>query len=208
MVLGARGASYKDYETHQFNKMGANDSATGPGSRWIRKFDVKNGQDLGKYLFSLPGQLVGSPVLCVGARLGGEVRAFNTLPQVSLAVGVDFNPGERNPLVMYGDAHDLHQFKAGSFGSMYSNVIDHIMHIDRFASEARRVLVPRGTLLVHMLHQSLEQDKWAVRDMIKEHKAIDSQIVAAGFEHAVPPLHQKNYARMLIHKYVYRSTAK
>merc|ERR1712194_915470 len=92
--------------------------------------------------------------------------------------------------------------------AMYSNVIDHIMHIDRFASEARRVLVPRGTLLVHMLHQSLEQDKWAVRDMIKEHKAIDSQIVAAGFEHAVPPLHQKNYARMLIHKYVYRSTAK
>jgi hypothetical protein len=38
--------------------------------------------------------LVGARVLCIGARLGGEVRAFKSLG--ALAVGIDLNPGGYN----------------------------------------------------------------------------------------------------------------
>ena len=78
------------------------------------------------------------------------------------------------------------------------------MYIDLFASEAHRVLRRDGSLFVHLLHQSLEQDQFAVHDLIKERFQIDAQILHAGFVHAVPPLTERNYAGMLMHKYVYR----
>jgi hypothetical protein len=46
---------------------------------------------------------IASPVLVIGARLGGEVRAFQELPEVSLAIGLDVAPGEKNPYVLYGN---------------------------------------------------------------------------------------------------------
>ena len=112
-------ADHSSYESFQYSKMGNETSASvgSVGMKWIRTFDAKNEQGLVRYLSKKNVRpLVGSPVLCVGARLGGEVRAFQSLPEVQLAIGVDFNPGEKNPLVMYGDAHSLQQFKNGTFG--------------------------------------------------------------------------------------------
>ena len=133
---------------------------------YIRRFDAQNGQDLLRYL-EQPGirTLVVSPVLCVGARLGGEVRSFQVLAHVSLAIGVDLNPGTKNPLVLYGNAHSLWQFKDGAFGSVFSNVLNHVLHIDQFATEAHRVLASGGTLLIHLHLNSMEVDQWAVNDM-------------------------------------------
>ena len=54
----------------------------------------------------------GKSILCVGARLGGEVRAFTRLG--ALAVGIDFNPGVRNAWSMWGDATRL-QFADSAF---------------------------------------------------------------------------------------------
>ena len=52
-------------------------------------------------------QNIKAPILCVGARLGGEVRAFKYITKSSDVVGIDFNPGKNNPDVIYGDAMDL-----------------------------------------------------------------------------------------------------
>lgn len=194
---------YAAYEALQFSKLG-NDTVSGVSMKWIQRFDRKNEQDLHRYIAQPHvARYVRGPVLCVGARLGGEVRAFQRLPHVALAIGVDFNPGVKNPHVMFGDAHNLQQFKNGTFGALYSNVLDHILYIDRFAAEAHRVMTPDGSLFVHMLHQSREQDKYAVRDMIEGRTTIERDIESAGWVNAMAPVTERNYARMPIHKYVY-----
>lgn len=174
------------YEALQASKLGqygvSTDAARAKLDMYVRRFDSQNSRELLAYL-SQPHirTLVSSPVLCVGARLGGEVTAFNALPHVTLAIGVDLNPGPRNGRVLHGNAHDLWQFKNGSFGTLFTNVLDHVLHIDRFASEAHRVLSTNGTLLVHLGLNSLLQDKWAVQDVLKDQGAIRSTIEAAGF---------------------------
>merc|ERR1712194_70287 len=90
-------------------------------------------------------ELRGTNVLCVGARLGGEVRAFHRLG--ALAIGIDFNPGAHNLLVLAGDAHNL-QFPDSVFSIVFSNIMDHIMDPRAFFAEAHRVLRPAGTLLL------------------------------------------------------------
>ncbi|NUN47289.1 MAG: class I SAM-dependent methyltransferase [Candidatus Brocadiae bacterium] len=83
--------------------------------------------------------------LCLGARLGAEVRAFRDagIP----AVGIDLNPGPRNPDVLRGDFHRL-PFRAGAFGAVYTNSLDHVLDLDRICGEASRVLTAEGTFVV------------------------------------------------------------
>ena len=95
------------------------------------------------------GSHIASPVLCVGARLGAEVKAFRAAVPGLLSVGTDYNPGNRNPYVMWGDAHSL-QFSPNSLAVLYTNVLDHIRNTSTFAREAHRVLRPNGTLWVEM----------------------------------------------------------
>jgi len=85
----------------------------------------------------------GTNVLCVGARMGGEVRAFNRLG--AMAIGIDFNPGPRNLFVLPGDAHNL-QFSDGVFSHVFSNIVDHIIDVRAFFAEVYRVLRPAGRL--------------------------------------------------------------
>jgi hypothetical protein len=136
--------------------------------------------------------LVYSPVLVVGARLGGEVRAFQAMPQVQLAIGVDVAPGKDNKYVMFGDAHSLDQFKNGTFGTLYCNVVDHILYIDMFGRASRRVLRAGGTLFVDFNHQSLKDDSLAVHDLIAERPEMVRQILGTGFEQ----VHQYVCARL------------
>ena len=85
--------------------------------------------------------LRGKTVLCLGARLGGEVRAFKALGAVAL--GIDLNPGRSNMDVVAGDFHAL-PFPDASFDYAYSNVLDHVFDRDRFAAEACRVVKAGG----------------------------------------------------------------
>lgn len=103
-------------------------------------------------------KLAKSSVLCVGARLGGEVRVLTMLG--ALAVGIDFNPGERNPWVQWGDATRL-QFANETFDFVYTNVIDHITPLEKFAVEAMRVLKPGGKLVLHVAHNA--PDAWSTQ---------------------------------------------
>lgn len=85
--------------------------------------------------------LRGQSILCLGARLGGEVRAFKRLG--ALAVGIDIEPGEKNPHVLHGDFHEV-AFPDGSFDHVFTNAIDHAFELERLLDEVVRVLKPGG----------------------------------------------------------------
>jgi SAM-dependent methyltransferase len=88
-----------------------------------------------------PLGLEGKSVLCLGARFGGEVRAFTRLG--ALAIGLDLNPGRDNLFVLPGDVHKL-QFADSCFDVVYTNILDHIFDVEKFFQEIRRVLKPGG----------------------------------------------------------------
>ena len=83
---------------------------------------------------------------------------------------VQFNPGQRNPSVMWGDAHAL-RFSNATFGTVYVNVLDHILGAEQFVEEAHRVLAARGTLFVDM--DQNEPDEWTVRDLREEREDLE-----------------------------------
>lgn len=118
----------------------------------------------------------GKTALCIGARQGGEVRAIQNLG--ALAIGVDFNPGEKNKHVLYGSATDL-QFSSGVFDIIYSNILDHIDDIDTFFSEVFRV-AKNGSFLLLDLDQN-KPDKWSVRDLRGQVELITSKVQNMGW---------------------------
>ncbi|MDP9005115.1 MAG: class I SAM-dependent methyltransferase, partial [Verrucomicrobiota bacterium] len=87
----------------------------------------------------------GRGVLCLGARIGTEVKAFLDLG--SFAIGIDLNPGKENRYVLPGDFHDL-QFAPGSVDVVYTNSLDHAFDIDRIAKEVLKVLKHDGLFIV------------------------------------------------------------
>ena len=121
-------------------------------------------------------EIGGKSVLCVGARRGGEVRAFQDLG--ALAIGIDFNPGERNKHVLYGSASEL-QFASNVFDVIYSNILDHIKDLNSFYDEIRRV-TRHDALLLLDLDQNVP-DKWSVRDLRNKVDELSLQIQKKGW---------------------------
>jgi SAM-dependent methyltransferase len=89
----------------------------------------------------------GESVLCLGARLGSEVKAFLDLG--CFAVGIDLNPGEANPYVLPGDFHHI-QFAEGSIDITFTNSLDHVYDIKKFIDELSRVLKPGGIFIIEV----------------------------------------------------------
>ena len=89
--------------------------------------------------------ICGKKVICLGARLGGEVRAFKRLG--ALAIGVDVEPGMKNAHVLWGDVHNL-QFPDGAFDVAFTNIVDHLFDVERFVRETWRILNEEGMLIV------------------------------------------------------------
>ncbi|WP_421710285.1 class I SAM-dependent methyltransferase [Algihabitans sp.] len=87
-------------------------------------------------------------VLCLGARLGTEVRALHALGVFS--VGIDLNPGSDNRHVLPGDFHAV-AFPDRSVHAIYTNAMDHVFTIEQFMGEVRRLLVPGGHFVVDMV---------------------------------------------------------
>ena len=164
------------YEAQQASKLNKH-------LRSIRPLDEDLERSLSKRLERLSAiNLIHSPVLCVGARLGGEVRAFHNLRtaegEAMLAIGVDFNPGTRNAFVLWGDAHHL-QFNDHIFHTLFINILDHVKNVTAFALEARRVLAPGSVLMVDM--DGNAPDRWSVRDLRKSKAELVAEIQEAGF---------------------------
>jgi SAM-dependent methyltransferase len=87
-------------------------------------------------------------VLCLGARLGTEVRALHALGH--FAVGIDLNPGESNPYVLPGDFHAI-VFPDGSVDAVYTNALDHVFDLDKVIGEVGRLLRPGGVLVIDLV---------------------------------------------------------
>jgi len=95
-------------------------------------------------------------VLCLGARLGGEVQAFLNLG--CFAIGVDLNPGVDNQYVKYGDFHHL-AIASSSTDIVYCNCFDHCLEPEKVLSEIRRVLNSDGVFMLEAKQGSGETDK-------------------------------------------------
>jgi SAM-dependent methyltransferase len=129
--------SYVDYIHHQKEKLSKNYQAL-----------VQNDIEYEKLVFDRykdrPG-LNGKSLICLAARLGGEVRAFKRLG--ALAIGIDIEPGNYNPDVLFGDFHKLN-FPDGVFDIAFTNAIDHVFDLDRFITEVKRILKEDGIFII------------------------------------------------------------
>lgn len=175
--VAARASAPSTYEQHQASKIGRKKAANNAVDPFFVKLDRTIEAELGAHLGAHLGpdlaprralSFAGKRVLCVGARLGGEVRAFARLG--ALAVGVDFNPGPRNSWSLWGDA-TMMQFANGTFDFLYSNILDHIQPEATFAAEAARLLTPgTGRLLAYA--DLNPPDDFSVRDF-RQQGALD-----------------------------------
>lgn len=126
---------------------------------WVRKVDHHVERELRQRLSDV--NLRGLSVLCVGARAGGEVRALRSAG--AFAVGIDLQPAADTNLVLVGDAERL-QFADGSVDRVFTNILDHLPRLHRFAHEVARVLKPGGYFVADVHLQLRESDAWSVRD--------------------------------------------
>ena len=136
-----RYASYEAYVQHQASKLDA------VYERRKEKDEVEI--DEFRRRFSTCVELEGKRVaVCLGARLGTEVKALHELGY--FGIGIDLNPGPNNEWVLYGDFHHL-AFMSGSVDAVYTNALDHVFDLGRVLTEAHRVLRADGILIVDLL---------------------------------------------------------
>ncbi len=133
--------SYEDYVRHQSAKL----------EQIFHRLKETEREDFEEFRrrFSLCGALADSrSVLCLGARMGTEVKALHALGY--FAVGIDLNPGPDNPYVLPGDFHAL-VFPDHSVDAVYTNAFDHAFEPERILAEVVRVLRPGGLFIMDQL---------------------------------------------------------
>jgi SAM-dependent methyltransferase len=133
-------ASYEEYVDHQASKL----------DKIAHRLREKEDEDLAEFRRRFEGctALAGArSVLCLGARLGTEVRALHDLGY--FAIGIDLNPGERNPYVLPGDFHGI-VFPDGSADAVYTNALDHVFSLEKVVREVWRLLRPGGVFVADL----------------------------------------------------------
>ena len=133
--------TYDEYVTHQAGKL----------DKIVHRLKETEEEDFAEFKprFEDCAPLAESrSVLCLGARLGTEVRALHALGY--FAVGIDLNPGSDNFYVLPGDFHKL-VFPAGSVDAVYTNTMDHVFDLEKVLSEVQRVLRPGGLFVTDLL---------------------------------------------------------
>jgi len=140
--------NYEDYVKHQKSKLSNLldfDNFFDFGR--MEKYDREYRETLKQRIKENEELKQGMSCLCLGARLGTEVKSFIDLG--IFAVGVDLNPGKNNKYVVVGDFHNL-QYSDNSVDIIFSNSIDHSLYLDDFLLEAQRVLKPDGYFLIEI----------------------------------------------------------
>jgi SAM-dependent methyltransferase len=135
-----RYASYEEYLEHQSSKL----------DRIAHRLREKEDEDFAEFRrrFATCAALAGArSILCLGARLGTEVRALHDLGY--FALGIDLNPGEKNPYVLPGDFHRI-VFPDGSVDAVYTNALDHVFSLEEVVGEVHRVLRPGGVFVADL----------------------------------------------------------
>lgn len=167
---------YKDYGSyvqHQQSKLAG-------GLPWLKDYDLAYRATLYGRLCETDIPIAGKSVLCLGARIGTEVKAF--IDAECFAVGVDVNPGQNNQYVIPGDFHEL-VWPDRSIDIVFTNSFDHALDIAKMIQEIHRVLKDGGYLIFEDLcggkpHSSggpFESFSFETNDLI-------SDLVEAGFE--------------------------
>ena len=128
--------SYDDYLELQASKLELVD---------LQAHEDRFRQVLRERTVDLEPAALGKTAICLGARLGAEVRALRDLGY--FAVGVDLCPGENNAFVLFGDFHHL-EFPDDSVDLVYTNSLDHALDLTRVLQEVARVLKPSGRFVV------------------------------------------------------------
>jgi hypothetical protein len=145
-------SSYDEYVRHQQSKLKFLD---------LTDYDVNYRRQLAERLRSLALPRPAATVLCLGARLGTEVKAFRDLG--CFAVGLDLNPGPANQFVLPGDFHDV-QFPTGSVDVIFTNSFDHAFDPAKLLGEITRLLRPDGLLIIEAIQgeaQDIAPDHYA-----------------------------------------------
>ncbi len=184
-----RYGTYEDYLEHQAEKLDLIHA----------RREVKDQGELEEFLrrFRTCPELAGKRnALCLGARLGTEVKA---LQQLGLfALGIDLNPGPANPYVAYGDFHHL-AFADNSVDVVYTNALDHVFDLERVIAEVSRVLAPAGVFVLDLLPGyeegftpgEYESTHWPTKAVL-----LDKVAAAGGFAvHGVRDLGQRRRDR-------------
>ena len=136
--------SYRSYEAYLAHQKGKLDRLP---PEQLREYDVAYRSALRDRLSAGDVTWTGASVLCLGARLGTEVKAFLDLG--CFAIGIDLNPGADNRYVVTGDFHHL-QFPSASTDVVFTNSLDHALDINQVASEVKRVLKPGGRFVLEI----------------------------------------------------------
>ena len=132
--------NYTDYEAYLEKQISKLDGRLG----WCQKRSEELRVALGHRLKVMRIE-AGLSVLCLGARLGGEVQAFIDIG--CFAVGLDLNPGDKSMFVIHGDFHQL-QFADSSINIVYINCFDHCLEPAKLLGEIHRVLKHKGRLIL------------------------------------------------------------
>ena len=133
-LIKRRYPSYEAYLGHQSAKLDA----------IIDRLHRTEEEDLAVFLrrFEACGPLrEARSVLCLGARLGTEVKALHRLGH--FAIGIDLEPGPDNRYVLPGDFHRV-VFPDDSIDALYTNALDHVFDLEQVLSEIDRLLRPKG----------------------------------------------------------------
>ena len=127
--------SYKTYTNHQSEKT----------KNISLSWDFEKKVTLFKKRFSLVKDYSSGKVLCLGARFGEEVVAFNSLGFE--AFGIDLVPRASN--ILKGDFNNL-PFKSELFNVVYTNSLDHVYDIDLIFENVYRVLKEEGYFILDL----------------------------------------------------------
>ena len=122
--------------------------------------------------------------ICLGSRTGQEVVALQELG-VNDTKGIDLV--EFEPYTQKGDIHNV-DFPDNHFDLAFTNIFDHSIYPEKFASEIERILKPNGYLIIHF-QIDIHQDKFTeviiddfneVKNLFKNFDIISEQNIDTG----------------------------
>jgi SAM-dependent methyltransferase len=139
MLYKRKYQDYQHYLCHQGEKLSKN-------IEHFQEISIEKFENFREILRDISPKIPGGKVLCLGARLGEEVRAFRDWGHAD-AVGIDINPGPNNEYVIEGDFHNI-PFENAVFDGVYCNCLDHAWDLRAVSQETARVLKPNGILVL------------------------------------------------------------
>ena len=131
---------YNEYTTHQLRKTTSDKIVKRESDNF-----AENVEEFKRVFAPYVSEYDIKTAMCAGARMGAEVRALQDLGV--RAIGIDLV--DCQPYVIAGDIHDM-PFPDDAFAMVYTNVFDHSLRPDVFASEIQRVSKPGALVLMHL----------------------------------------------------------